>query len=307
MKKEPILVVMAAGMGSRYGSLKQIDPVGMHGEILMDYSLYDAKRAGFKRVIFIIKPEMEEDFKQSIGSRLKNQMEVSYVYQEICNLPKGFEAPKDRVKPWGTGHAVLSCRQKVDAPFAVINADDYYGRQSYEQIYSFLCNEQEIDSTAYAMAGYVLSNTLTENGFVSRGVCDVKNGYLTAVVERTKIEKHGDAVEYAREDGTFEKLDAEAVVSMNLWGFAPSIMKALEDGFVSFLKEALKTSPLKAEYFLPSVVNELISSKKASVKVLPSFDKWYGMTYHEDKQRVSEALRSMTKAGKYPELLWDNQ
>lgn len=304
MKKEPVLVVMAAGMGSRYGSLKQIDPVGSHGEILMDYSLYDAKRAGFNRVVFIIKQEMKAEFHQIIGQRMEKHMEVSYVYQNNDNLPMGFSAPGERTKPWGTGHAVLSCEGVVDAPFAVINADDFYGRDSFDQIYRFLSNERDETALSFAMVGYILNNTLTENGHVARGVCEVREGYLSGITERTRIERHDGAVEYTEDGEKWTPLNEKSIVSMNLWGFSPVMLKKLKDNFTGFLEEALKTNPLKAEYFLPSVVNELIKNGEATVRVLISADKWYGMTYHEDKLRVCTALQEMVRAGKYPENLW---
>lgn len=306
MKKEPIVVVMAAGMGSRYGGLKQIDPVGAHGEILMDYALYDAKRAGFKRVLFIIKPEMQEEFHEVVGKRMESLMEVSYAFQKTDDLPEGFAVPEGRTKPWGTGHAILSCRGVADAPFAVINADDFYGAEAFEEMYRFLSASEDPEALDFAMVGYVLENTLTENGHVARGVCEAKDGYLQKVTERTRIEKHGDAVEYTEDDGqSWHALDPNAVVSMNLWGFTPAMLTQLEKHFAAFLTEALVKNPLKAEYFLPTVVNLLLESKKATVRVLTSGDKWYGMTYHEDKAKVCAALEAMIRADKYPENLWN--
>lgn len=303
MKKEPVIVVMAAGMGSRYGGLKQIDPVGVHGEILMDYALYDARRAGFKRAVFIIKPEMKEEFHQAIGQRMECLMEISYAFQCDDNLPAGFAVPKERTKPWGTGHAVLSCRGIVDAPFAVINADDFYGAESFEKIYRFLCEKQESIVPCFAMVGYILANTLTENGHVARGVCQVREGLLSGITERTRIEKHGDTVAYT-EDGTkWNPLDPQAIVSMNLWGFTPVMLEKLDEYFAAFLNRALETDPLKAEYFLPSVVNALLARGEATVQVLTSKDKWYGMTYKEDKTRVCAALQEMVRTGKYPDNL----
>ncbi len=307
MKKEPIVVVMAAGMGSRYGGLKQIDPVGDHGEILMDYALYDAKRAGFQRVVFIIKPEMEAEFHEIIGRRMEKQMEVSYAFQKIDSLPQGISIPEGRTKPWGTGHAVLSCSGVVDAPFAVINADDFYGQESFDRIYRFLCEEQEENALHFAMVGYILANTLTENGHVARGICEVKEGFLTNITERTRIEKHDTAVEYTEDGESWNTLDPQSIVSMNLWGFTPVMLEKLNEHFADFLIGALRTNPLKAEYFLPSVVNELLKSREASVRVLTSRDKWYGMTYHEDKPRVCAAIQEMIRAGKYPENLWNRQ
>lgn len=305
MKKEPIVVVMAAGMGSRYGGLKQIDPVGNHGEILMDYALYDAKRAGFKRVVFIIKPEMQEEFHEVIGNRMERLMEVSYAYQRIDDLPAGFSVPEGRTKPWGTGHAIFSCRDVVDAPFAVINADDFYGAESFERMYRFLSETSDDEKLRYSMVGYILENTLTENGHVARGVCEVKDGYLTKVTERTRIERHGSTVAYTEDGEIWNPLNPQAIVSMNLWGFTPSILKKLGGQFAPFLEKALRENPLKAEYFLPSVVNSLLEKGEATVKMLTSGDKWYGMTYHEDKAKVCAAIQSMIDAGKYPENLWN--
>lgn len=307
MKKEPIIVVMAAGMGSRYGGLKQIDPVGKYGEILMDYALYDAKRAGFKRVVFIIKPEMEAEFHEIIGRRMEKQMEVSYAFQKNDSLPQGFSVPEGRTKPWGTGHAILSCSGIVDAPFAVINADDFYGEESFDRIYRFLSEEREDSTLQFAMVGYILENTLTENGHVARGICEVKDGFLTEITERTRIEKHGTTVEYTQDGETWNALDPQSIVSMNLWGFTPAILEKLKVDFVDFLTEALQTNPLKAEYFLPSVVNGLLKSKEATVRVLTSRDRWYGMTYHEDKPHVCAAIQEMIDTGKYPENLWNHE
>ena len=307
MKKEPLIVVMAAGMGSRYGGLKQIDPVGHYGEILMDYALYDARRAGFKRVVFLIKPEMEEEFHEIIGQRMEQWMEVCYAYQSIDNLPEGFAVPEGRTKPWGTGHAILSCRDVVDAPFAVINADDFYGAESFEKMYRFLSDLPSDAALDFSMVGYILENTLTENGHVARGICEVNNGYLSKVTERTRIEKHGDTVEYTEDGDTWHPLDAESIVSMNLWGFTPAIFDKLGEQFIPFLQKALIENPLKAEYYLPTVVNTLLEERKATVRVLTSADKWYGMTYREDKPKVCAAIEGMIYEGKYPENLWNQK
>ncbi len=304
--KEPILVIMAAGMGSRYGGLKQIDPVGMHGEIIIDYSLFDAYRAGFRRVVCIIKKEIEEDFKEVIGNRLSKIMDVHYAYQRLDDLPEGFTAPAGRVKPWGTGHAVLSARDLIDAPFAVINADDYYGADAFRLMYEFLSGARDKEKFDYSMVGYILENTLTENGHVARGVCQVENGRLADVHERTHIEKHGDRSEYTEDDGkTWHEIPEGSIVSMNLWGFTPSVMTALKDEFAGFLKKALAENPLKGEYFLPTVVNDLIKADRAEVSVFRSSDRWYGVTYREDKPVVEKAIRDMIGEGKYPEKLWE--
>lgn len=304
--KEPVLVIMAAGMGSRYGGLKQIDPIDNQGHIIMDFSIYDAVRAGFKKVVFIIKHQIEKDFKEVIGNRISKEVEVNYVYQEVDNIPKQFEVPADRVKPWGTGHAILSCKDVIDAPFAVINADDYYGVDAFKKIYDFLKNNQDDDKYRYAMVGYQVENTLTENGHVARGVCEVsEDDYLLGITERTRIEKVGDGASFTEDDGkTWTPIPKNATVSMNLWGFTPSILDELESRFDAFLEKGLKENPLKCEYFLPSVVDELINEGKATAKVLTSKDRWYGVTYHEDKQVVMDAIANFKQKGVYPEKLW---
>lgn len=304
--KEPVLVIMAAGMGSRYGGLKQIDPIDNQGHIIMDFSIYDAVRAGFKKVVFIIKHQIEKDFKEVIGNRISKEVEVNYVYQEVDNIPKQFEVPADRVKPWGTGHAILSCKDVIDAPFAVINADDYYGVDAFKKIYDFLKNNQDDDKYRYAMVGYQVENTLTENGHVARGVCEVsEDDYLLGITERTRIEKVGDGASFTEDDGkTWTPIPKNATVSMNLWGFTPSILDELESRFDAFLEKGLKDNPLKCEYFLPSVVDELINEGKATAKVLTSKDRWYGVTYHEDKQVVMDAIANFKQKGVYPEKLW---
>lgn len=305
--KKPVLVIMAAGMGSRYGGLKQIDPVDGQGHIIMDFSLYDAVKAGFEKVIFVIKRENEADFKEVIGDRIAKVMEVAYVFQDIQDIPDGFHVPEGRVKPWGTGHAVLSCRELVDAPFVVINADDYYGRSAFGQIYDYLTTHADGDKYDYAMVGYVLENTLTENGHVARGVCTTdKDGHLTGITERTRIEKRTDATAYTEDDGaTWHVIPQGSTVSMNMWGFTASFMKELQTGFPLFLEKGLKENPMKCEYFLPSVVDDLVEGGKAQVTVLKSFDRWYGVTYKEDKQTVMEAIAKMKSEGLYPEKLWE--
>ena len=304
--KEPVLVIMAAGMGSRYCVLKQIDPIDNQGHIIMDFSIYDAVRAGFKKVVFIIKHQIEKDFKEVIGNRISKEVEVNYVYQEVDNIPRQFEIPADRVKPWGTGHAILSCKDVIDAPFAVINADDYYGVDAFKKIYDFLKNNQDDDKYRYAMVGYQVENTLTENGHVARGVCEVsEDDYLLGITERTRIEKVGDGASFTEDDGkTWTPIPKNATVSMNLWGFTPSILDELESRFDDFLEKGLKDNPLKCEYFLPSVVDELINEGKATAKVLTSKDRWYGVTYHEDKQVVMDAIANFKQKGVYPEKLW---
>ena len=299
---------MAAGMGSRYGGLKQIDPVDPEGHIIMDFSLYDAKKAGFEEVIFIIKKENEKDFKETIGNRISKIMKVSYVFQELTNLPEGYRVPEGRVKPWGTGHAVLSCLGTLDAPFAVINADDYYGSHAFQMIYDFLTTHEDDEKYHYLMVGYILENTLTENGHVARGVCETDaDGYLMGIQERTHIEKRPDGTTaYTEDDGaTWTVIPEGSTVSMNMWGFSASLLKELKERFPAFLDEAMKANPLKGEYFLPSVVSELLAENKADVKVLKSLDKWYGVTYKEDKPVVVNAICKLKAEGKYPEKLWE--
>ena len=304
--KEPILVIMAAGMGSRYGGLKQMDPVGSAGEAILDYSVFDARRAGFKRVVFLIKHEIEEDFRRLVGDRLAKQIEVQYAFQEKDKLPAPFTVPEGRVKPWGTGHAVLCCRELIDAPFIVINADDYYGPDAFKTAYNQLINlKDDADKAHYFMVGYKIGNTLTENGHVARGVCSVnEQDYLTGVVERTHIISTSDGALYSEDMQTYHRIPEDTLVSMNLWGFTTSYLDALVAGFPAFLEDAMANNPLKGEYFLPTVVNNLLTAGRCDVKVLPSHDKWYGVTYKEDKQVVQDALRTMSEEGLYPMPLW---
>lgn len=305
--KKPILVIMAAGMGSRYGGLKQIDPIDGDGHIIMDFSVYDAVRAGFEKVIFIIKRENEQAFREAIGDRLSRFIQVSYVFQELDNIPEGFTVPEGRVKPWGTGHAVLSCIDEIDGPFVVINADDYYGVRAFQMAYDFLTDPKAEDTAGrYMMVGYRLENTLTENGYVSRGVCVTDDeGYLRGINERTHIEKRGDGAAYTEDEGaSWTELPADAAVSMNMWGFSADILEELKKRFVVFLEENLEKNPLKCEFFLPFVVDELLEEKKATVKVLKSADKWYGVTYKEDKPMVMAAVQNLKDQGLYPQKLW---
>ena len=304
--KKPVLVIMAAGMGSRYGGLKQIDPVDEQGDIIMDFSLFDAKRAGFEKVVFIIKKQNEKDFREAVGDRISQQMEVSYVFQELTNLPEGFSVPEGRIKPFGTGHAILSCIDEIDGPFAVINADDYYGADAFVKIYDYLSSHQDDDKYRYCMVGYILGNTLTDHGHVARGVCSTdEKGYLADIHERTHIEKTKDGAAYTEDDGqTWTDISTDSIVSMNMWGFSASILKELKERFSLFLQENLEKNPLKCEYFLPSVVDALLKEDKATVEVLTSRDKWYGVTYREDKAVVSAAMKQMKEDGKYPMELW---
>ena len=305
--KKPVLVIMAAGMGSRYGGLKQIDPIDKEGHIIMDFSIFDAKRAGFEKVVFIIKKENEADFKEAVGKRMESVMEVEYVFQDLHNIPEGFEVPEGRVKPWGTAHAVLSAIDVVDGPFAVINADDYYGRDAFQKIYDFLSTTEDDDKYRYTMVGYQLKNTVTENGHVARGVCTLdENDYLVKVEERTRIEKKGDGIAFTEDDGaTWQELPIDSVVSMNMWGFSASFLKEIKAGFADFLEEGLAKNPMKCEYYLPSVVTKLLVEDRATVTVLETTDKWYGVTYKEDKPLVMEAIQEMKDNGIYPQQVWE--
>lgn len=305
--KKPVLAVMAAGMGSRYGGLKQIDPVGSHGQLIIDYSIFDARRAGFETVVFIIKHEIEAPFKQAIGDRLSKVMDVRYAYQQLDDLPEGYVVPAGREKPWGTSHAILAARDVIDGPFAVINADDYYGPEAFRVIYDYLTAHPDQDGLyEYAMVGYQLKNTVTENGHVARGVCVTDaDGYLTSVTERTHIEKTATGARYTEDGGaTWHELPGSTIVSMNMWGFTHSFLPEAKARFAAFLDDALQTNPLKGEYFLPSVVSQLVGEGKARVKVLHSPDKWYGVTYQDDKPVVVAAIAEKTAAGLYPENLW---
>ena len=305
--KAPVLVVMAAGMGSRYGGLKQIDPVDEHGNIIIHYSLFDAYRAGFRTTVFIIKPELEETFREVIGPHVPEKMEIKYVYQVIDDLPEGYTVPEGRTKPWGTAHAALAARHVVDGPFAIINSDDYYGPEAFRNIYEYLCDHPDTDDWyEYTMVGYLLKNTVTENGSVARGVCALtEEGYLDNVVERTKIVKGEACPRYTEDEGaTWTDLPGDTIVSMNMWGFHRSYLDEAMARFPAFLDNALKTNPMKGEYYLPYVVSQLLDEKKARVRVLSSRDKWYGVTYKEDKPVVVAALKKMRQDGLYPEKLW---
>lgn len=305
--KKPVLVIMAAGMGSRYGGLKQIDPVDREGHIIMDFSIYDAKKAGFEKVVFIIKKENEKDFKDAVGRRIEKVMDTAYVYQELDSIPEGFAVPEGRVKPWGTAHAILCAAGEIDSPFAVINADDYYGRSAFEKIYQYLTTHEDDEKYRYTMVGYRLINTVTDNGYVSRGVCALnEKNELVSVTERTRIEKRGSGVAYSEDGGSsWTEIAGNTLVSMNMWGFTESILEEIRSGFPAFLKKGLAENPMKCEYFLPSVVSDLLSAGKASVAVLESEDKWYGITYKEDKPAVTAAVQKLKDSGRYPERLWN--
>ena len=289
---KPVLVVMAAGMGSRYGGMKQIDPVGPCGQVIVDYSLYDARRAGFETVIFVIKHEIEEAFKAAIGDRVSRVMDVKYAFQQLDELPEGYTIPEGRVKPWGTCHAVLAAKPYIHGPFAVINADDYYGPEAFKVIYDYLSTHTDGEVYDYCMVSYLLKNTVSENGSVARGVCALnEDSTLHSVTERTRIETYEGGIHYTEDGGeSWTDLPGETPVSMNLWGFGESFVKEADRRFARWLDENLEKNPLKCEYFLPLVVSELIGEKKAAVKVLRSTDKWYGVTYREDKPVVVEAI-----------------
>ena len=285
------LVVMAAGMGSRFGGLKQIEPIGPGGEALLDFSVYDAKRAGFDKVVFIIKKQIEDDFKSIVGSRVEKQgIDIEYVFQETYMLPEGYECPETRQKPWGTGHAILCCKGVVNEPFVVVNADDFYGASAYKSMYDFLMNNEENN---YCMVGYRLGNTVTENGTVSRGVCEIENGLLKAIAEHTKIAPNGLST---TADGEVQ-LSLDTVVSMNMWGFTPDIFTHLEEGFTAFLEKNINSE--KGEYLLPFLVDDLIKADKKKVVALTTEDKWYGVTYKEDKEPVVQAIKALCDAGLY--------
>jgi len=306
--EKPVLVVMAAGMGSRYGGLKQLDPVGPHGQFILDYSLYDAQRAGFTSAIFVVKRELLDIFQAAFHRPLARHMNIQYTCQELDDLPAGYLVPEGRIKPWGTAQAALSARKLVHGPFAIINADDYYGPESFRLIYDYLTSHPDGKQYEYAMVGYRVRNTVTEHGSVSRGVCEEDaDGYLQKIVERTCIEKAGEDARF-RENGQegWTHLPGETVVSMNLWGFQASFLREAEARFPAFLETALRENPLKGEYYLPSVVSQLLDEKKARVKVLHSGDKWYGVTYREDKSTVVQAIHDKTAAGLYPENLWES-
>ena len=305
---KPVLVVMAAGMGSRYGGLKQVDPVGGHGQLIIDYSIYDARRSGFETVVFVIKHEIEDTFKAAIGDRLSKVIDVRYAYQDLSDLPEGYSVPEGRIKPWGTAHAILAARRVIDGPFAVVNADDYYGPEGFREIYQYLESHPDRPGCyEFAMVGYQLGNTVTEHGHVARGICEEDGDhFLTRVTERTHIEKDGADARFTEDDGaTWTHLPGSTIVSMNLWGFPRSFLEEAQARFPAFLDRALAENPLKAEYFLPSVVTQLLEEGKARVKVLRSSDKWYGVTYKEDKPVVVAAIAEKTAAGLYPDRLWE--
>jgi choline kinase len=302
--KKPVLIVMAAGLGSRYGGLKQIEPVDESGHILMDYAIYDAKKAGFETVVCVLRAGMENDFYEVCGNRIAKGMDLKIAIQDLNDLPEGFALPEGRTKPWGTCHAVLSAKKYVDGHFAAINADDYYGPKAYETIFSFLSKEDASPVEKHAMVGYRLGNTLTEHGHVARGICKVADGKLTEIVEHTRIEKREGGAESFLEDGSTVFLPDDTTVSMNLWGFKASMMREIESRFGSFLEKNLPVNPLKCEFLLPSIPNALMEENKAEFMVLPTADKWFGVTYAADMPLVRQAFADMRAQGKYPASLW---
>ena len=303
MTHEPTLVIMAAGMGSRFGGLKQMTPVDEEGHFIIDFSLYDAYRAGFRRVAFIIKREIEQTFRETIGARMEKWFHVDYVYQELDRLPEGFAVPEGRRKPWGTAHAVACCRGVVEGPFAVINSDDFYGRGAYEAIYRFLTENKAPHH--YAMLGYQLRNTVTEFGSVARGVCHVQDGMLLDITERTKIFKRGQDAAYTEDGETFVPLSGDSLVSMNFWGFTPEILDEIWNAFPAFLAENLPVNPEKCEFYLPTFVGSRLAEKKVSVRVLPCMETWHGVTYKEDLDSVKSAIGALKREGTYPARLWE--
>lgn len=304
--KKTALVIMAAGIGSRFGKgIKQLAPVGPKGEIIMDYSIRDALDAGFNKVVFIIRKDIEEEFRRVIGERIEKITEVAYAFQEITDLPEGFHKPEERTKPWGTGHAVLAAKKVLNEPFAVINADDYYGKEAYVKVHGYLVSEQPKDDILHiCMAGFRLGNTLSDNGSVTRGICHIRDGQLAGVTETHDIYKTSEGAEERREDGTVIPLDVKSLVSMNMWGLTPEFMDTLEKGFVEFLGD-LKEGEIKKEYLLPELIDRLIQSGRAQVEVLETKDEWFGVTYQEDKESVMAAFKALTEAGVYPEGLYE--
>ncbi|MDO4519073.1 MAG: sugar phosphate nucleotidyltransferase [Eubacteriales bacterium] len=304
--KKTALVIMAAGIGSRFGNgIKQLAPVGPHGEIIMDYSICDALEAGFNKIVFIIRKDLEEEFRKVIGERVEKVAEVAYAFQELDDLPEGFVKPKDRTKPWGTGQAVLAAKKILSEPFVVINADDYYGKSAFQKVHDYLVNASFEDEKIHiCMAGFRLGNTLSDNGSVTRGICHITDGQLSGITETHDIFKTADGAE-TRENDDVQKLNVKGLVSMNMWGLTPAFMDVLEKGFVEFLKE-IKPGDIKKEYLLPTVIDHLIKNQSACVEVLETKDQWFGVTYQEDKQIVMEAIKKLTDEGKYPDRLYES-
>ena len=297
---KPTLIIMAAGMGSRYGGLKQMDPVGPNGETLLEYSIYDAIQAGFGKVVFVIRTDFAAEFKEQVGSRFENKIEVQYAFQTLETLPDGFSVPEGRTKPWGTGQAVLACKDFVNEPFAVQNADDFYGAEAYQTIADEFVQMPEGDS---CMVGYLIRNTLSPHGFVSRGICGTTNHHLSSIIERTHIEPNkSGTIQYVESD-IATNMTGEEICSMNFWGFSPSFFQTLEEKFIAFL--TAKGQELKSEWYIPDIVDDMINNKQTKVKVLRSDGKWFGVTYPEDRPTVVAALQAMHDAGKYPPNLWE--
>ena len=304
--KKPVLVILAAGMGSRYGGLKQMDPVDEQGHKIIDFSIYDAKQAGFETVVFIIKKEMEQDFRECVGDPISKHMEVKYVFQELTNVPADFTIPEGRVKPWGTTHALMCCKDVLDGPFMVINADDYYGKNGYKLLYDFLTTTEDDEKCRYAMVGYELGKTLTDKGSVTRGVCERDDdSFLTGIIEQKMIVKTEDGAAYSNDEGaTFIPIDVKTPVSMNMWGFGASVMPAFGKALDKFFTTQVEKNPMKAEFLIPTEVDVLLKEDVATVKVLTSLDQWFGVTYKEDKPYVVESIKKLKDAGEYPEYLW---
>ena len=302
--KQPSLIIMAAGLGSRFGGLKQIEPVGDRGEIIMDYSLYDAWRAGFRKVVFVVKAENEAGLRAIVEPHVTGRMEAVFARQELGDLPEGFSIPEGRVKPWGTAHAVRACRRVIDEPFAVINADDFYGPGAFRALYDFLVSGSP--ETENAMVGYRLRNTVTENGSVARGICEEKDGYMTSITERTHVEKRGDGAAFTEDGEHWTELPGDTLVSMNFWGFHRDMMDAFDVRFADFLRRDMPQNPLKAEYFLPGVADAEMREHGVRVRLLPCEETWHGVTYREDLPSVREALADMKRTGVYPPCLWED-
>ena len=300
---KPTLLVLAAGMGSRYGGLKQLDQVGPSGETIIDYSIFDAIRAGFGKVVFIIRRDIEDAFKEAIGSRYEGKIKVEYAFQQLDALPEGFSVPEGREKPWGTGHAVYTAKDLINEPFAVINGDDFYGRDGFKLLADYLSQSEDGEKADFSMCGFIMRNTLSDNGSVSRGVCEVDSaGNLAEVVENTKIERNGTAAKSYMEDGSVVDFTGDEIVSMNMWGFTPSLFDYMEEMFVEFLEE--RGQEMKSEFFIPLVADTLIKQGKANVKVMTSNDEWFGITYREDKPKVVESIKELVAQGVYPEKLF---
>ena len=306
MTKEPTLIIMAAGMGSRYGGLKQVEKMTNTGEIILDFSLYDAMMAGFKRAVFVIREEHRDIFRELVDERAGRFMEIEYAYQKLDDIPEGFQIPEGREKPWGTGHAIYACRNLIDGPFAVINADDYYGPQGFVDIYDYLTSHEDGELMEMCMAGYILRNTITENGHVARGVCQMdEEGFLTSITERTKIMRQPEGIAFTEDEGkSWTVLPDETLVSMNFWGLSAGMLQAIAGGLEDFFRTRVPENPLKSEYLLPAIIDGLIHAGKAEVKGIPCQEKWCGVTYKEDSEAVKSELQSKKDKGYYPEKLW---